>query len=85
MGFRYRPHGALSTSRGPERATKGPAYDGCWRQALIPRFEADVRLLESLTGDDFSDWLAPRGDSGGLVGARPAGQQQARNARPREY
>ncbi len=55
------------------------------RQALFPRFEADIRLLESLTGEDFGDWLAPRGDSGGLVGARPAGQQQARNGRPREY
>jgi hypothetical protein len=55
------------------------------RRALIPLFEADVRLLESLTGDDFADWLAPRGDSGGLVGARPAGQRQARNGRPREY
>jgi Sulfotransferase family len=55
------------------------------RSALIPRFEADIRLLESLTGEDFSDWLAPRGDSGGLVGARPAGQRQARNGRPREF
>jgi hypothetical protein len=55
------------------------------RQALLPRFDADIRLLESLTGEDFGDWLAPRGDSGGLVGSRPAGQQQARNGRPREY
>jgi hypothetical protein len=55
------------------------------RQALLPRFEADIRLLESVTGEDFSDWLAPRGDSGGLVGARPNGQRQARNGRPRSY
>jgi hypothetical protein len=55
------------------------------RKALIPRFEADIRLLELLTGEDFSDWLQPRGDSGGLVGARPSGQQQARNGRAREY
>jgi hypothetical protein len=55
------------------------------RQALLPRFEADIRLLESLTGEDFSDWLAPRGDSGGLVGARPSGQRQARNGQPRFY
>jgi hypothetical protein len=55
------------------------------RRTLLPRFEADIRLLEALTGEDFSDWLAPRGDSGGLVGARPSGQQQARNGRPREY
>jgi hypothetical protein len=55
------------------------------RQALIPFFEADVRLLGDLTGEDFSDWLRPREASGGLVGARPAGQRQARNGRPREY
>ena len=55
------------------------------RQALIPHFAADIELLETLTGEDFSDWLAPRGDSGGLVGARPAGQRQARNGQPREF
>jgi Sulfotransferase family len=55
------------------------------RQALIPFFEADVRLLEELTGDDFSEWLRPRPASGGLVGSRPAGQRQARNGRPRDY
>ncbi len=55
------------------------------RRALIPRFESDIRLLESLTGEDFSDWLAPRGDSGGLVGARPIGQRQSRNGLPREF
>jgi Sulfotransferase domain len=55
------------------------------RRALIPRFEADVQLLESITGENFSDWLQPRGDSGGLVGARPAGQGQARNGRRRDF
>ncbi len=30
------------------------------RSALLPRFETDIRLLESLTGEDFSAWLAPR-------------------------
>jgi hypothetical protein len=55
------------------------------RQALIPRFEADIRVLEGITGEDFSDWLQPRGDSGGLVGARPAGQRQARNGQPRAF
>jgi hypothetical protein len=55
------------------------------RRALLPRFESDIRLLESVTGEDFSDWLAPRGDSGGLVGARPAGQRQARNGLPRDF
>ena len=55
------------------------------RRALIPRFEADIRLLERVTGEDFGDWLQPRGDSGGLVGARPADQSQAKNGRPREF
>ena len=55
------------------------------RQALIPKFEADIRLLEVIIGEDFSDWLQPRGDSGGLVGARPAGQRQARNGQPRMF
>jgi len=55
------------------------------RQALIPFFEADVRLLDSLTGQDFSGWLRPRPDSGGRVGARPAGQRQARNGLPRAF
>jgi hypothetical protein len=55
------------------------------RQAVLPYFEEDIRLLESVTGEDFADWRAPRGDSGGLVGARPTGQRQARNGRPRAY
>ncbi|MBO0822942.1 MAG: sulfotransferase [Actinobacteria bacterium] len=55
------------------------------RQALIPYFEADVRLLEDLTDEDFTSWLLPRQESGGLVGARPAGQRQARNGRPRAF
>ena len=55
------------------------------REALLPRFETDIALLEEVTGEDFSDWLRPRGDSGGLVGARPAGQRQARNGRPRRH
>jgi hypothetical protein len=55
------------------------------RQALIPVFEPDIRLLERITGESFGDWLAPRGDSGGLVGARPSGQSQARNGQPRAY
>jgi len=52
------------------------------RNALIPGFEADVRLLERVLGEDFSDWLAPRGRSGNMVGARRLGQAQARNGRP---
>jgi hypothetical protein len=53
------------------------------RNALIPVFEKDVRLLEDVLGDDFSDWLAPRDRSGNMVGARRPGQAQARNGRPR--
>ena len=55
------------------------------RQALIPFFEADIRLLSDITGEDFSLWQQPRDTSGGLLGARPAGQRQARNGRPRQY
>jgi hypothetical protein len=53
------------------------------RQALLPRFETDVRLLGSLLGEDFSDWLAPRDRSGNMIGAREAGQGQAKNGFPR--
>ena len=52
------------------------------RQALIPRFEADLERLERVLGADFSDWRAPRDRSGGMVGTRPEGQSQARNGRP---
>jgi hypothetical protein len=53
------------------------------REALLPCFEADIRLLEKITGEDFSDWLRPRARSGGMVGSRPEGQRQARNGQPR--
>lgn len=52
------------------------------RQALIVRFEDDLRLLETLLGEDFGDWRLPRDRSGGMVGSRPEGQLQARNGRP---
>ena len=53
------------------------------RRALLPAFEDDIRLLERVLGEDFGDWLAPRTRSGGLVGARPAGQGQAKNGHRR--
>ncbi|TDD74275.1 sulfotransferase family protein [Actinomadura rubrisoli] len=53
------------------------------RQALIPYFASDIRRLEKATGEVFEDWLEPRDSSGGLVGARPPGQGQARNGRRR--
>jgi Sulfotransferase family len=53
------------------------------RQAVLPYFEDDIRLLERITEAYFGDWLRPRERSGGLVGARPTGQSQARNGRPR--
>jgi sulfotransferase family protein len=53
------------------------------RQALLPKLEDDIRLLERVTEADFSDWLRPRERSGGQVGARPVGQSQARNGKPR--
>ena len=52
------------------------------RQELIPLFEQDIELLETVLGESFRDWLAPRERSGGMVGGRPAGQSQARNGRP---
>jgi hypothetical protein len=53
------------------------------RQALLPKFEDDIKLLEKVLGEDFGDWLAPRPRSGGMVGARPEGQGQAKNGRRR--
>jgi hypothetical protein len=53
------------------------------RELVLPRFEADIRLLERVTGDDFGFWLRPRERSGGMVGTRPDGQRQARNGQPR--
>jgi hypothetical protein len=53
------------------------------RQAVLPSFEADIRLLERVADDDFRNWLGPRRRSGGLVGSRPAGQRQARNGQVR--
>ena len=55
------------------------------RQAVLPYFETDLQLLAELTGDKYESWLRPREVSGGLVGARPAGQRQARNGQPREF
>jgi hypothetical protein len=52
------------------------------RERVLPYFEADIRLLERVTGDDFSFWLRPRERSGGMVGSRPPGQRQARNGQP---
>ena len=49
---------------------------------MLAYLEDDIRLLEKITGADFSDWAQPRNRSGGLVGARPAGQYQARNGQP---
>ncbi len=49
------------------------------RELVLPHFEADIRLLERITGEDFSLWLRPRERSGGMVGSRPSGQRQARN------
>ena len=32
------------------------------REALIPVFESDIAVLESVTGEEFGDWLHPRGE-----------------------
>jgi Sulfotransferase family len=75
-----RLEGSLQQGAAPRRP---PTW--AQRQALMPFFESDIRLLEDVTGEDFSGWLGPREDSGGLVGTRPAGQRQARNGRAREF
>jgi Sulfotransferase family len=84
-----RSAGAAVTDRLERRLQQGgaPRRPLTWeqRRALIPYFEADIKLLEMLTGEDFSNWQLPRHDSGGLVGARPVGQRQARNGRPRDF
>jgi hypothetical protein len=49
------------------------------RQAILPKFTADIKLLETVLGEDFSDWVAPRDRSGNMIGARPPGQAQAKN------
>jgi hypothetical protein len=49
------------------------------RQAMLPVFAADIKLLERVLDADFGDWLEPRPRSGGMVGSRPRGQGQARN------
>ena len=49
------------------------------RQAVLPKFTADIKLLETVLGEDFSDWTAPRDRSGSMLGARQAGQAQAKN------
>ena len=53
------------------------------RNAMLPAFEKDIRLLQEILGDDFRDWLAPRDRSGNMVGARPSGHTQARNGQAR--
>jgi hypothetical protein len=70
--------GAAAARRSLERVLQrdgSPRRPLTWeqRRALIPRFEADIRLLEVITAEDYSDW------------ARPTGQRQARNGRPREF
>jgi Sulfotransferase family len=83
------PAGTALTDRLERRLQQGgaPRRPLTWeqRRALIPYFEADIKLLGELTGEDFSDWQLPRHASGGLVGARPAGQRQARNGQPRDF
>jgi Sulfotransferase family len=49
------------------------------RQALLPKFEEDIKLLGALLNEDFTDWLARRDRSGNMVGSRPVGQSQAKN------
>ena len=43
--------------------------------------DAKPAAEERVLGEDFRDWARPRERSGGMVGARPAGQSQAKNGR----
>ena len=52
------------------------------RERVLPYFEADIRLLERVTGDDFSFWLRPRERSGGMVGSRPPASGRPGTASP---
>jgi hypothetical protein len=49
------------------------------RQAVLPQFIDDIKRLEIVLDEDFSNWRAPRDRSGGMVGARRPGQAQAKN------
>jgi hypothetical protein len=60
-----------------------PAPPGTLRSESTPLYLYDrPALLERVLGEDFGDWLAPRTRSGGLVGARPAGQPGPGQERP---
>jgi hypothetical protein len=85
---RHLPGRAAAAMAGPlervlqQKARSRQPLTWAQRQALLPYFDTDVRLLEKVTESDFSDWLQPRERSGGLVGERPPGQRQARNGQP---
>jgi hypothetical protein len=46
---------------------------------VLPQFIDDIKRLEIVLDEDFSNWRAPRDRSGGMVGARRPGQAQAKN------
>jgi Sulfotransferase family len=83
----HRGKGMVDRLEGSLQDGAAPRRPLTWeqRQALLPYFEADIQLLTEITGGDYESWLRPREDSGGLVGARPSGQRQARNGRPRDF
>jgi hypothetical protein len=75
-----------AAARGIVSIMPPPSVPGClsgrrWSsaRAILPKFTADIKLLETVLGEDFSDWTAPRDRSGNMVGARAAGQAQAEN------
>jgi Sulfotransferase family len=85
---RHLPAGAALTRRLEQLLQRGAGERKplTWqqRQAVLPYFENDVRLLEKVMEADFGDWLQQsRERSGGMVGSRPSGQTQARNGQAR--
>ena len=42
-----------------ERRSKLPPFTEDMFLELAPRFHDDLQLLMALTGEDFSEWLAP--------------------------
>ena len=52
------------------------------RQAVLPYFESDIRLLEKVTEADFSDWLQPRERSAGWSATARSGSARPVTAGP---
>jgi hypothetical protein len=54
LALLHRSRQGYRTSAGPARPRLTPAQ----RARLVPAFEAEIRLLEEVTGDSYADWLS---------------------------